>query len=294
MTLHLPNQIEPLTPADAAEIEHNNTHLVDYINTELISRDGAVAMASPLQLSGDPTSDSHAARKGYVDSLLPVGTMMMYGSTVAPTGRWRLCDGSALSTTAFPKLFAVLQYAYGGSGSTFNLPDLRHRVPIGVDSGDARFNAVGKVGGTYEAQLAQHSHTINHDHGAVTSGTQSANHTHSIDHNHGAFNTATAGGHNHDGTYKDVSYAAGGLGTQPFVPSTSPHSGIWPVSAANGGTHAHAIDVPNFDGTSGSNSVSHTHSVNLPSFSGSSGNAGTAGIDQIPEFATVTYIIRTD
>ncbi|HEX5015996.1 MAG TPA: phage tail protein [Actinomycetes bacterium] len=288
MTLHLPNQIEPLTPADAAEVEHNNTHLVDYINTELISRDGAVAMTSPLQLSGDPTSDNHAARKGYVDSLLPVGTMMMYGSTVAPAGRWRVCDGSALSTTAFPKLFAVLQYAYGGSGSTFNLPDLRHRVPIGVDSADARFNAVGKVGGSYDAALLEHFHAIDHNHASFMSGTQSSNHVHSIAHDHASVDSADEG--------VTVKF------TNVHVDSVTPPSAFALTTTASPSTvgqgtdliHDHAVNLPNYTGNSGNNTTNHSHAVDIPAFAGSSGNKGTAAAQQIPPFVTISYIIRTD
>lgn len=55
---------------------------------------------------------------------------------VASAG-WLLCDGSAVSRTAFPALFAALGNNYGaGDGSTtFNLPDLRGRVPVGVGIG---------------------------------------------------------------------------------------------------------------------------------------------------------------
>lgn len=38
---------------------------------------------------------------------------------------WTLCDGRALEVTVYPQLFRALGYLYGGSGSTFNIPDLR-------------------------------------------------------------------------------------------------------------------------------------------------------------------------
>lgn len=35
------------------------------------------------------------------------------------------CDGRALLVSAFPKLFGVLFYSFGGDGDYFNIPDLR-------------------------------------------------------------------------------------------------------------------------------------------------------------------------
>jgi microcystin-dependent protein len=65
-------------------------------------------------------------------AVLPPGLVATYGGASAPTG-WLLCDGSPVSRTTYSLLFAVVGTAYGaGDGSTtFNLPDLRGRVPLG-------------------------------------------------------------------------------------------------------------------------------------------------------------------
>lgn len=67
-----------------------------------------------------------------------VGTIEMYAGQNAPAG-WLICDGSAISRTTYSKLFEVIGQTYGeGDGSTtFNLPDLRGRVPLGAGTGDA-------------------------------------------------------------------------------------------------------------------------------------------------------------
>jgi len=63
--------------------------------------------------------------------IIPAGTIVAYGGASAPTG-WHLCDDTALSRTTYARLFAVIGTTYGaGDGSTFNVPDLRDRVPLG-------------------------------------------------------------------------------------------------------------------------------------------------------------------
>src|SRR5690606_11476130 len=64
----------------------------------------------------------------------PAGVLSAYAGDTAPFG-WLLADGSEVSRTTYSKLFAAISDTYGaGDGSTtFNLPDLRGRIPIGKD-----------------------------------------------------------------------------------------------------------------------------------------------------------------
>lgn len=57
----------------------------------------------------------------YADA--PIGSIQAYGGTTAPTG-WLICNGQAVSRTEYADLFNVIGTNYGGSGSTFNLPNL--------------------------------------------------------------------------------------------------------------------------------------------------------------------------
>ena len=156
--LLLPNTIDNFTPADGAEVQQNFAGVQAHINTNLIARDGTVAMAAPLLLVGDPTLANHAANKDYVDNLLPVGIILPYAGTTAPGGRWALANGAALNTVTYPRLFAVLGYRYGGSGTSFNVPNLAARVPVGLDAGQVRFDATGKTGGSTLLPVPQHQH----------------------------------------------------------------------------------------------------------------------------------------
>ena len=64
--------------------------------------------------------------------VVPAGSIIAWSGSSAPTG-YLLCDGTAVSRTTYAALFAVAGTGYGvGDGSsTFNLPDLRDRLPLG-------------------------------------------------------------------------------------------------------------------------------------------------------------------
>lgn len=86
---------------------------------------------------------------------IPPGITLPYGGTTAPNG-YILCDGSAVSRTTYAALFAILSTTYGvGDGSTtFNVPDLRQRFPLGkATSGTG--STLGGTGGAID-----HTHTV--------------------------------------------------------------------------------------------------------------------------------------
>lgn len=68
---------------------------------------------------------------------IPVGGILPFGGNTVPGG-WLLCDGTDVSRVVYADLFAVIGTAYGvGDGvTTFNLPDLRRRVPAGAGEGE--------------------------------------------------------------------------------------------------------------------------------------------------------------
>lgn len=74
----------------------------------------------------------------------PPGTVAAFAGSTAPDG-WLLCNGTAVSRTAYADLYAVIGTTYGaGNGSTtFTLPDLRGRVPAGANASNA---LAGKAG----------------------------------------------------------------------------------------------------------------------------------------------------
>jgi microcystin-dependent protein len=105
------------------------------------------------------------------------GEIKMWSAANAPSG-WMLCEGGTLSRTTYAALFALIGTNYGsGDGSTtFNVPDLRGRVPVGFDSTQTEFNNRGKTGGEKThtltaAEMPSHTHTQNaHGHTFVGGG----------------------------------------------------------------------------------------------------------------------------
>lgn len=69
-----------------------------------------------------------------VSGQVPVGTINAFASQVVPAN-YLECDGSTLSTSQFNDLFNVIGYTYGGSGTSFNVPDLRGEFIRGWDNG---------------------------------------------------------------------------------------------------------------------------------------------------------------
>lgn len=88
-----------------------------------------------------------------------VGSVTMYAGDTAPTG-YLFCDGTAISRTTYSDLFSVIGTTYGtGDGSTtFNLPNLKGKVVVGLDSSDNDFDSLGETGGSKNLQA--HTHKI--------------------------------------------------------------------------------------------------------------------------------------
>lgn len=100
---------------------------------------------------------------------VPSGIVLPYIGASAPSG-FLVLDGSAVSRTTYASLFGIAGTTFGaGDGSTtFNLPNVKSRTIVGLDSGATEFNARGKTGGEKThvltlAELASHTHTVAHD-----------------------------------------------------------------------------------------------------------------------------------
>jgi len=102
-----------------------------------------------------------------VSYTVPTGGVLLYTAGPLPDGGWLFCDGSAVSRSTYANLFSVIGTNYGaGNGSTtFNVPDMKSRVPVGADPDVSIFNTLGNTGGAIShtltaAQMPVHSHDL--------------------------------------------------------------------------------------------------------------------------------------
>lgn len=112
----------------------------------------------------------------------PAGIIMPFAGTVAPEN-YLFCDGSAVSRTTYATLFGVIGTTFGaGDGSTtFNVPDLSGRVPLGV----SQAHALGSTGGSetvtlIESELPAHVHEVPQHGHADTIGATTPAFSHTI------------------------------------------------------------------------------------------------------------------
>lgn len=103
-----------------------------------------------------------------------VGQISLFAFDYAPRN-WAQCNGQPIAISQNQALFALIGTTYGGDGTTtFALPDLRGRVPIGQGRTPQWGNMqIGQIGGSEavtltEASLPSHNH-------ALTATTQVAN-----------------------------------------------------------------------------------------------------------------------
>ena len=142
----------------------------------------------------------------------PIGTIFAYGGDTAPEG-YLLANGQEVSRTEYVDLFNVYGTTYGeGNGSTtFNVPDYRDRVPVGLNVNTEYFNSLGKKGGEYShtltiAEMPTHRHDVfgNPNEGSIAGV---------------GFNTTVVGNNNFNGM-AEASFSGGNQphnNLQPFI-----------------------------------------------------------------------------
>ena len=118
-------------------------------------------------------------------SATPAGAILQFAGSTAPDG-WLICNGDTVSRSTYANLFAAIGEAYGaGNGSTtFKIPDLRGRVPVGAGQGSGLSNRVLAVSGGQQSaalsinQIPAHTHfmfadaSVSNNTGFTTATTQ--------------------------------------------------------------------------------------------------------------------------
>jgi hypothetical protein len=208
-------------------------------------------MTGALVLAGDPSAALGAATKQYVDSIVFAAKQALF-----PIGS---IYTNATNSTNPSSLLGFGTWVSFGAG----------RMPVGYDAGDSNFNAAEKTGGSKDAVVVDHTHTITAS--SATSGY----------HYHAAGRDDTNNGTKYYGIYTGISGptnqgtfwngSGGGLGNgSQAAPTTGNIVTSYAVASSSGG-----------DG--------HSHTVTA-----TAANTGVAGTDKnLPPFITVYMWKRT-
>src|SRR5215813_4239656 len=94
-----------------------------------------------------------------------VGEIRMFAGNFNPNG-WAFCNGQLMAISENETLFALIGTTYGGDGeTTFQLPDLRSRVPLHMGTGGGGTYVLAETGGVESVtlniqQIPPHPHTV--------------------------------------------------------------------------------------------------------------------------------------
>lgn len=210
-------------------------------------------------------------------TVIPTGVIQMFAGSVAPNN-WLICDGSNVSRIIYADLFRVIGTTYGvGNGNTtFTLPDMRGRIPMGTGQG------VGLTNRTLAATAGTETHTLAetnlpaHGHSFTPSGTllSESSHTHG---------SANAGSHNHTSNNALLMYVGSGGGANLNAGSTYQIYNLNATIQYNG-DHSH--------GSTNSNS-GHTHTFTGTAGTTGNGNGASTAVNHIPPSIALNFIIKT-
>jgi microcystin-dependent protein len=239
-------------------------------------------------------------------SKVPTGAVFAWIALVAPTG-WLLCDGTAVSRTTYADLFALTGTTYGaGDGATtFNVPDLRARFPLGYSSSAPTkvLTFASRSSNTITVTGADnHAHNENQTGQAVLYSAPSGAMT-GLTHNTTyylirvtatTFQLATSVANANAGTA--ITLSSNGTGAQTFTITYTAR----PLGQTGGEeTHAltdaempsHIHGLPMSNGAAGSSINAATESTTASRSTNAAGS--DAPHNNMPLFTVINYIIKT-
>lgn len=239
------------------------------------------------------TIDSDGRIQDKSGDVSPVGSVIMFAGSTAPDG-WLLCDGTLYSNSEYSDLYAAIGTSYGYSGSSFKVPDMRGKGPMGYNSSNSNFNSLGKTGGAERHTLSS-SEMPSHYHSVNPPNTYSAyegNHTHTVDPSSFTAYTSYDGSHHHTLSVNTYGRPDGYLdvGTPGRYWNNMPGHNNTYTTTSTAADHRHSVSV-NVPSTTSSTAGNHRHSVDISSFSSSSTGSSNSH-NNLQPYNTFNFIIK--
>jgi microcystin-dependent protein len=148
------------------------------------------------------------------------GVIIPWGSASIPSG-FLECNGQSVSTSTYANLFAVIAYTYGGSGASFNVPDLQDKIIVNKSN---------------TKTLAQ------------TGGNNTVTPTGNVSASLADYTLTTAEMPSHTHTYPNASGGGEGMGPGNLG-SLNPGTTANFANTGGGGAHGHTLNAANFVGS---------------------------------------------
>lgn len=144
---------DPAKKIVGSEIDHEFNSIADSVRTKVDKVLGSTPDAVALLNAQGEVIDSGRTLQDLLLEMLPVSTVLPYAGTLTIPDGFLRCEGQAVSRNTYSALFQQIGTTYGtGNGTTtFNLPNLVSRFPLG--SGGDR--AVGSTGGEEKVVLTR-------------------------------------------------------------------------------------------------------------------------------------------
>jgi len=191
-----------------------------------------------------------------ISTVIPTGVIQIWTTDTAPDG-WLLCYGQAVSRSTYAGLYNVIGETYGAgdSSTTFNVPDMRGRFPLGQDD----------MGGTSADRVTD----TDADALAGADGDETKDVSFSGNTGSTTLTAAQSGVPAHD---HSIRLSSGGSSTLNFAVNYT--------AAGNGDEQLGTNPIEN--NTAANASEGHLHTI----------SGGSATQDIMPNFITMNYIIK--
>lgn len=218
---------------------------------------------------------------------LPIGAVVAWPSKGSLPSGFIEANGQSLLTTDYPALFAAYGYTHGGSGSSFQVPNLNNFSLKGTTNVDLVGTTLGSDTTTLSvANLPAHSHGLNnHTHSL-------SNHTHTMVHDHGGSTQTDLGGahtHQYVDSKTSQSTAYSGDNTVASPGNRGRLANTVTTAAASPETHRHTFS---FAAETGSTGTPSNNTSGAPSVATTTEIGSTSPFSNVPASAYVRWIIR--